>query len=128
MFHYNGPNCNVNPTECPEGLHQYYNYASENNWDDPTIANIEDRTNSCPLRPNGVNSDEFVGLNNFVSPPSRASAQLLNEYSVATDYVETCSLLLAADVNFLLVDFWSEGDLPRVIQDQNAARAQRRLS
>ena len=127
MFHYNGPDCNENFWECPGGLHQYYNYASDNNWDYPSISSINNRTNSCPLRKNGINNDEFVGLNNFVSPPSRESAQKLNQYSAATDYVENCSLLLETDINFLLVDFWSEGDLPRFTQDHNAAIAQRRF-
>lgn len=123
MFHYNGPDCNADPAACPLGLHQYYNYASDNDWEHLNIESIENRLNSCELKKNGINSKTFVGLNNFVSPPTRAIAEKLNEYSAATSYVNTCAGLLETHINFLLVDFWSEGDLPRFTQDHNAARA-----
>lgn len=125
MFHYNGPNCNANPEACPDGLHQYYTYASDNDWSNSDVESIEDRVNSCELKFNGINNNVFVGLNNFVSPPSRKSAQTLNAYAAASDYVDTCTEVLQTDINFLLVDYWSEGDLPRFTQDHNAARALR---
>lgn len=126
MFHYNGPNCNEGSTVCPDGLHLYYNYASDNDWSNDNVASIEDRTNSCQLKPNGIDRNVFVGLNNFVSPPSQNSAQILNKYSAASDYVSTCSNMIGTDINFLLVDYWSEGELPRVTQDHNEARALQR--
>lgn len=126
MFHYNGPNCNTDPGSCPDGLHLYYNYASDNDWDHSDVASIEDTLNSCELRKNGINSNVFVGLNNFVSPPTRKAAKDLNAYAAANEYVEQCAALLGTDINFLLVDFWSEGELPRFTQDYNAAKARRR--
>jgi len=126
MFHYNGPNCNIEPGACPAGLHQYYTYASDNDWSHESVESIEDRTSSCELRPNGVNNDVFVGLNNFVSPPSQSSAQTLNSYSAVSNYVDTCSAMLGTDINFVLVDFWSEGELPRFTQNHNNARALQR--
>ena len=124
MFHYNGPDCNADPTACPDGLHQYYNYAADNDWDYSNVASIENRTNSCELRKNGINKNVFVELNNFVSPPvSPSYAQRLNTYTAANDYVDACTELLETDINFLLVDFWDEGELPRFTQDHNAARA-----
>mmetsp|Transcript_25592 Transcript_25592/g.59981 ORF Transcript_25592/g.59981 Transcript_25592/m.59981 type:complete len:399 (-) Transcript_25592:290-1486(-) len=126
MFHYNGPDCNIDPGACPDGLHLYYTYAMDNNWDHSGIDSIEDRSSSCELRKNGINRKQFVGLNNFVSPPSRSKAKQLNEYSSALDYVQDCTRQLGVDINFLLVDYWSEGDLPRVTQDHNAALVQRK--
>lgn len=126
MFHYNGPVCSKDPTACPDGLMQYYRYASENEWDNPNVASIQNRLTSCEIKNNGVNNTEWMGLNNFVTPPSQDSAKTLNEYSAATDYVRTCSALLETDINFLLVDFWSEGDLPRYTQDHNTALALQR--
>ena len=76
MFHYNGPNCNNDRPACPDGLHLYYNYASDNNWSHDNVASIQDRTNSCKLRSNGMNRNVFIGLNNFVSPPSQSSAHI----------------------------------------------------
>ena len=120
MFHYNGPICSKDPTACPDGLHQYYRYASENNWENPTIASIENRARSCKLKNNGVNNTEWFGLNNFVSPPNSNSAKTLNDYSEVADYVDQCTNILNTDINFVLVDFWGEGDLPRYTQDHNA--------
>jgi len=104
----------------------YYQYAADNDWEHLNIGSIENRLNSCELKKNGINNYEFVGLNNFVSPPSRGTAEKLNSYSTATNYVDECSALINTDINFLLVDYWSEGDIPRVTQDHNAARALRR--
>ena len=123
MFHYNGPDCNADPGACPDGLHQYYAYASDNDWSHDSVESIEDRLISCRLRPNGINNDVFVGLNNFVSPPSETSAREINAYSAVSKYVDTCSAMIGTDINFLLVDFWNEGELPRFVQDHNTALA-----
>lgn len=126
MFHYNGPDCNIDPGACPDGLHLYFTYASDNDWEHSDTASIADRYNSCELKKNGINRRQFVGLNNFVSPPSRSSAKQLNAYSAAKDYVDDCTRRLGTDITFLLVDYWSEGDLPRVTQELNTARALQR--
>jgi hypothetical protein len=124
MFHYNGPNCNEFPEECPSGLNWYYNYASENDWEHGTVSSITNTDTSCVLRSNsGGNEVEWVGLNNFVSPPSQDAAQRLNSYDLAKNYVDICSATLSNDINFILADFWEQGDLPRVAQDYNRARA-----
>jgi len=126
MFHYNGPDCNADPGACPDGLHLYYNYASDNDWEHSDPASIADRSTSCQLKKNGINSRAFVGLNNFVSPPRRSYAKEVNAYEAAKDYVDDCTRQLGEDINFVLVDFWSEGDLPRVTQEHNAKRALQR--
>jgi hypothetical protein len=129
MFHYNGPNCLTDGT-CPDGLHYYYDYGSDTDWENDSVGAIQDTATSCLLRPNaGANTDTWIGVNNFVSTPSQDAAATLNSYSEAKNRVDTCSSILGGtDVNFLYVDFWSEGELPRVTQEHNLARAaQRRL-
>ena len=121
MFHYNGPDCTVSPNLCPPALMNYYGYASDNNWEHFNVESIENRSSSCVLKKNGINSKTFVGLNNFVSPPSKASARKLNDYTAVLDYVDSCTVLLGTDINFLLVDYWGEGDVPRYTQDHNTA-------
>jgi hypothetical protein len=69
---------------------------------------------------------EWIGLNNFVSPPSQDDAKTLNSYDTAKTYIDTCSQVFGTDVNFLITDFWSEGELPRMTQDHNMARAEQR--
>jgi hypothetical protein len=132
MFHYNGPDC-LTDGACPDGLHYYYDYGSDTDWENDSVSSIQDTANSCLLRPNGgANTNTFIGVNNFVSPPSQDAALTLNSYSEAKNRIDTCSGILGTDVNFILADFWSEGELPRVTQDHNLARAvqqrrQRRL-
>ncbi|KAG7359961.1 hypothetical protein IV203_035059 [Nitzschia inconspicua] len=124
MFHYNGPNCNLFPDECPSGLHWYYNYASDNDWEHASVSSITNTDTSCALRANaGGNRVDWIGLNNFVSPPSRDAAQRLNAYDTAKAYIEACSAILNNDINFLITDFWEQGELPRLVQDLNRARA-----
>jgi len=127
MFHYNGPDCTVNPSLCPSALMNYYGYASDNDWEHLNVESIETRSNSCNLKTNGINSRTFVGLNNFVSPPSRVAAQKLNDYVAILDYVDSCTVILKTAISFVLVDFWGEGDLPRYTQDHNTALINQRL-
>lgn len=129
MFHYNGPNCLTDGT-CPDGLHYYYDYASDTDWENDSVSSIQDTATSCLLRANsGANTNTWIGVNNFVSPPSQEAAAVLNSYSEAKNLIDTCSTILGTDVNFLLADFWSEGELPRVAQEHNLVRAvQRRQS
>lgn len=124
MFHYNGPDCNQFPEECPSGLHWYYNYASDNDWDHRTVSSVTDTDTSCALRANGGgNPVEWIGLNNFIIPPSKDAAQKLNAYDTAKAYVDVCSSILNNDINFFITDFWEQGELPRMTQDYNRRRA-----
>jgi len=137
MFHYNGPDCNENPEECPNKLNYYNNYASDNNnllFSEPQ--SIEDRENSCAVqrRNKAVNKNKntFVGLNNFVTPSNVNEvgkmnaindAERLNEYYAIKDYVDSCADIIGTDINFVLNDWWGEGELIRLTQDHNSARA-----
>ena len=126
MFHYNGPDCKTEGV-CPDGLHYYYDYASDTDWDNDSVASIQDTANSCLLRSNGgANTDIFVGVNNFIIPPSEDASGTLNSYSEANNLIDTCSAVIGTDVNFIIADFWSDGDLPRVTQEHNLARASQR--
>ena len=127
MFHYNGPDCTASPNLCPAALMNYYGYASDNDWENLSVESIENRSSSCVLKKNGINSKTFIGLNNFVSPPSKVSARKLNDYTAVLDYVDSCTVLLKTDINFLLVDYWGEGDVPRYTQDHNTALIARGL-
>jgi hypothetical protein len=107
------------PDECPSGLHWYYNYASDNDWEHGTVSSVTNTDTLCVIRRNsGGNKVDWIGLNNFVSPPSQDAFQRLNVYDVAKNYVDTCSASLGNNINF-----WGEGELPQVAQDYNSARA-----
>ena len=133
MFHYNGPDCNVDPTVCPTKMHYYPDYVSDNNREFFDATDIENRTDACEVQgPDELGQNTFVGLSNFVVPANLKEfgrinairdAKRLNQYYAMKDYVETCSDILATDINFILNDWWGIGELLRFTQDYNSARA-----
>jgi len=127
MFYYNSPECKE-PDDCPAGLHYYWNYAIETQWDFETLTDIQATSNSCDFRTTaGAVGRTFFGVNNFITPPAQDKAKTVNEFDFAKNRIAMCSELNEnLDVNFILVDFWSEGDLPRLTQEHNAALASRR--
>jgi hypothetical protein len=127
VFHFRGPSCDE-PGSCPPGLHWYNRYAIDTQWNLNSLAAVANSANSCTFtRTPGAASKTFFGLNNFISIPTQSDAQTMNEYNYISDRIETCSALNDdLEVNFVYVDFWSEGDLPRLVQERNAAMALRR--
>ena len=135
MFHYNGPNCTETPLECPSKFHYYNDWISDN-YDREFLEphEIENRTDSCNVkRPNIMKyNNTFVGLRNFVTPYSFKEVgkiaaindqKRLNKYYAAQDYVESCAEILETDINFIMDDWWGVGDMLRMTQDYNMARA-----
>lgn len=106
-------------------MHWYWRYASNTQFELSTLEDVADSANSCTFqRTPGIYSKTFFGLNNFVSIPSQSTASVMNEYDYIANRIQTCSALNDdLDVNFVYVDFWSEGDLPRLVQDRNRAMA-----
>eukprot|EP00934_Nitzschia_sp_Nitz4_P004191 Nitzschia sp. Nitz4//scaffold347_size17400//13144//14360//NITZ4_008837-RA/size17400-augustus-gene-0.36-mRNA-1//-1//CDS//3329548672//4181//frame0 len=130
LFHFNGPTCDEG-SECPSGMHYYYRYAVDTQWNLASIDEVNDEETSCTFgQTPGLLSKTFFGLNNFVSVPTQSAAQTMNQYDYIADRMDTCSGLNDdLEVNFVYVNYWSEGDLPQLVQDRNAERAaQRRQS
>jgi hypothetical protein len=127
MFHFNGPQCNQEG-DCPAGLHNYWDYATNTNWEFESLTELRATSTSCQFqRTPGIAGKTFFGLNNFVTPPDQSAARTVNSYNFAKLRMETCSELNdSLDVNFIYADYWSEGDLPRVTQEHNTALAGRR--
>lgn len=127
VFHYRGPSCDEEGA-CPPGFHWYYRYAVNTQWNLNSLDAVADSANSCAFETSpGVASKTFFGLNNFITIPIQSNAEIMNEYSYVSNRIDTCSSLNDnLDVNLIYVDFWSEGDLPRLVQERNAAMAVRR--
>ncbi|VEU36252.1 unnamed protein product [Pseudo-nitzschia multistriata] len=134
MFHKNGPNCNEDPGACPNQLLYYKDYVSDNTDREFRLpSEIEDRESSCALqRPDNYNENTLVGLSNYVSPANfklygkvnaKRHAEQLNQYYAIKDYVDTCSDIQGTDINFVYNDWWGIGELIRLTQDHNSARA-----
>lgn len=137
MFHYNGlsgQDCIEKPAACPPQFHHYYDYVSDN--DDYTFSStvsIEDRESSCVTqRMSTYNENTLVGLQNFVTPnnwkeagrrKAIRDAERLNQYYAIKDYVDSCTITQGRDINFVTNDWWGVGELIRLTQDHNTARA-----
>jgi hypothetical protein len=89
-----------------------------------SLDDVADSATACMFtRTPGTYSKTFFGLNNFLSTPDAATAEIMNEYDYMANRIQTCSALNEdLGVNFVYVDFWHEGDLPRLVQDRNSAR------
>jgi len=126
FFHFNGPNCR--DTECPDGMHFWFEYAAETEFSFPNTAALEDSPNSCKVTRGGNLQREpasrtFFAVNDFVTPAKQSSAEVVNEYSFANKRIQECKAEYNdLDVNVISVDYWQRGDLVRLQQDVNQAR------
>ena len=111
-------------------MHYYLDYATNNDWQAETLAELRDTAVSCPFTRTPANAIQktFFGMNNFVTPstapPPKSAADTSNSYEFIKDRIATCTELNnGQNPNFVLVDFWSKGDLVQVTQEHNAALA-----
>jgi len=123
IFHERGPNCEQ-AGSCPPGFYYFHEYVSDTEWKYPSKADILNTDVSC-LREQNTRpaSRTFFQVNNFVTPPKQDISRELNSINEARTRMNTCSALNNdLPVTFAMADFWSEGDLPRLAQEINAAR------
>lgn len=123
IFHYNGVD-SENDNHLP-GFHSWPRNAGETRKTFRSLADFETST-SCEVT-RGSNNHTFFAINTFISPPSQLGSEKLNALSFAKNRLAHCSSLNDfADVNVIFADFWSEGELPQLAQEHNAALASRR--
>lgn len=60
--------------------------------------------------------------------PKPKNARRLNQRDVLEERIATCTEHLGMRPNLIAIDFWSIGDLPAVVQEQNRMRALEILS
>ena len=122
FFHYNGNSCEEET--CPFGFHEWFKFAAETEFDFADTAAVRDTGTSCSITRGDPVNNNFFGVNMFVTLPSRTASEELNALESLREHMEACSNLNGGiDVNVVFVDFWSKGDLPQLVQVENAARA-----
>lgn len=129
---HRGMDCTDTSVEgCTPRIFEYFNQVVENHYDFDNVAAIEDSANSCiPFRGQD-GTKKFYSINNFVTAhfgPSKVDADIVNEKSFLEKRIEDCKTVTGYDANIVSVDFWQRGDLPRVTQEINIARAASRRS
>jgi len=87
---------------------------------------VLDYNRSCSVGPNARQSP-FLISNHFANSrlglPSLDIASQINVKSVIEARIAACTDIIGKRPNFLVVDFWSIGDLPEVAQSHNRAVA-----
>jgi len=119
VFHYNGEFCST--SKCPPGLDDWFNYAAETKFEFSTEEEFQDKAEACAItrgRPNAP----FYALNVFTMIPSKVLArELLNTKDFLEEHIKACSEVNGGrHVSAVFVDFFSEGDLPQVVQLHNS--------
>jgi len=121
LFHYNGPEeCVSDDVNCPPGFHDWWQFAGETKFEFADGDDFEDKTEACTIT-RGRMIAPFYALNLFTTIPSKQLAiDLLNTQSFLEEHIAACSEVSSGqEVNILFVDFWEEGNVPRVVQTHN---------
>ena len=70
---------------------------------------------------------KFLLVNHFAGSalglPKLQNAKHLNQRDVLEERIASCTEYLGMKPNLVAIDFWSIGDLPAVVQEQNRMRA-----
>ena len=137
VFHLNGPTCREGESSCPKGLHYYFEYFQESEFQFETVEEILDVENSCLVtRGAGTSTGVFFAVNNFVTAqgaaaflsesPPEVVAQTVNARDFASERIQNCAAWIQegpyrgeGDVNVMFVDYWSVGDMIEVVQEHN---------
>ncbi len=124
---HNGNDCSDTSTPgCTPRIFEYFNEVIENYYDFQNVDAIEDSNSFCaPFR--GIEgSKRFYSINNFVTAtlgPSEKAAEVINQKAFLEQLIKDCKSVTGYNANIINVDFWQQGDLPRVVQETNIARA-----
>ncbi|GAX23668.1 hypothetical protein FisN_12Hh242 [Fistulifera solaris] len=120
LFHYNVDICYE--SGCPYGLHDYFVYAEETEFEFATLLEVEETTRSCNVT-RGSNVATFFGINLFLALPSRDVAAEINSLSFLQNHVSDCEERNEGNLaNIVWVDFWTQGELPVFVQRRNHNR------
>jgi len=136
LFYFNQPACRVDDA-CPTPAWNYwFEYGMETEYDFGTLDALDDTVASCTPNFDSTPRD-FYRVNSFVTLPSQRASRTLNSYEYAQTRTRACQDQVATQFgtdtgqqegttfvpNFYAVDFWSLGEVPRWVQDENKARA-----
>ena len=106
--------------QCPPGFHDWFTFAGESKFDFDDESELYDRATACNIT-RGRRQGPFYAINVFLKIPSQdIQSTLLNTKSFLQDHIAMCSFENnGLDVNVVFVDFWSDGNLPEVVQTHN---------
>jgi len=128
FFYFQGPN---GTGDHIAGLNYWYDFVLATNWQWESISELESTLfDTCPIT-RGIDTatGDFFLIEAYVTEkalfglqfqPSRESAQQINTVDWAGNILDACFDIHGFPANIIMVDFWSEGNLPTLIQQRNA--------
>lgn len=124
---HNGNTChNTANTGCTRFIQEFFEYTVGTKYDFSNISEIQDIPNSCVGERGTQNRQDFYAINNFVTTtfpgPSEDDSIILNEDSFAKKRISDCEEYMNKNANFLAVDFWQRGDIPKIAKEINIER------
>lgn len=120
LFFYNaGIRCAT--SACPPGFNDWFSLTGESKFNYMAVEEFDNKATACNIT-RGRTKGPFYAINTFMTIPSRdISTNTLNTKAFLENHIEACSQANdGLDVNVVFVDFWSEGDLPEVVQLHNS--------
>lgn len=108
-------------------LHTFHWYAVETSYSVKGTSNLLKHNQSCEIVAGWNETQKFLLVNHFagsaLGPPKLQNAKHLNRRDMLEERIATCTEYLGMKPNLVAIDFWSIGDLPAVVQEQNRMRA-----
>ncbi len=123
-FYHNGPQC-PNNTGCTSYIQEFFDYTMETDYAFEDVEAVETLPESCTPTRGRYSTKDFYSINNFVTSkfgPSYSAAKELNELTFVEQRLYDCHKITGAMPNFINIDYWQQGDVPRATQEVNAFR------
>ena len=127
FFYFKGPDGTGNHLT---GLNYWYDFAMETGWQWESVAELESTLlPNCPITRGIDSTGDFFSIEAFVTEkglfglqfqPSQESAQQINTVDWAGRVLDACFDAHRFPATIVSVDFWSEGNLPTLMQERNA--------
>jgi hypothetical protein len=118
VFHFSGPSCAE--TTCPPGLHFWFDYGVNTQYDFGSINALLDTQASCSLTSAGrASTRDWFRVNNYVTLANPIAAGTVNSVEFAEERAAACSTQNNLPVNLLAVDFWTRGSIVELVQNYN---------
>ncbi len=129
---HNGNNCvNTANSGCTPYIQEFFKYTIGTEYDFDSVEDIENSDQSCIGKRGTYYQKKFYAINNFVTNnfpgPSEAAAKVLNEGSFVANRISDCEKVTNRMANFLAVDFWQHGDVPKVAKQINNQRGHEKM-
>lgn len=117
-------NNSTNVETCPPDFLDWFSFAAETEFEfDNVEAVLNDTKSACQISRGGGGSSavDFFGINMFTKIPQQTSSVVLNQKQTLQTQIQACQSLNGLAANVVSVDFWSQGNLPEVVQLHNDA-------